>query len=82
MFDFFQNIGKPETPVQHWPPAVSVEVGVILQQILGKDVIGHHGEVKLALTVFTRGVHIVPQDLRFFLIVVTYVFPVPFYGAC
>lgn len=44
--DLGQQVGQPVVPVQDGGVAVSVQVGVVLQQLLRQDVVGHHGEVE------------------------------------
>lgn len=40
--DLSQQVGQPVAPVQDGGVAVSVQVGVVLQQLLRQDVVGHH----------------------------------------
>lgn len=44
--DLGQQVGQPVAPGQDAGVTVSVQVGVVLQQLLGQDVVGHDGEVE------------------------------------
>lgn len=41
-----QQVGKPVIPGQNAGVAVSVQVSIVLQQLLRQDVVGHHREVE------------------------------------
>lgn len=46
LLDLSQQIGEPIVPGQDAGVTVSVQVGVVLQQLLRQDVVGHHRKVK------------------------------------
>jgi len=51
-----QQVGQPVAPGQHPGVTVAVQVGVVLQQLLGQDVVGHHREVKRSAAARWSGV--------------------------